>query len=143
MGEPFQFSKAGRNFLAAFVSTMIGDAVPLEHKPAPEKVAIEIEGMMAKLPSLYRLGFAALIRGMEAGPFVFGFRRSFSRLTPEERLKYLREFEQAENYIQRALILMLKTAVFLYYFADPAIEAAIGYDHLCLLKARQQSDRTY
>jgi hypothetical protein len=141
VGEPYQFSKAGRKFITAFIATMIGDAVPLEHKPAPEQVAIEIEGMMGRLPSLYRLGFATLIRAFEAGPFVFGFRRSFSRLTPEERLKYLRDFEEAENYVQRALILMVKSAVFLYYFSDPVMEAAIGYDHHCLFKARNLPDR--
>jgi hypothetical protein len=141
VAEPFQFSKAGRDFLTAFVSTMIGDAIPLEKKPAPETVAVEIESMMTRLPSLYRVGFAGLIRALEVGPFMFGFRRSFSRLPPEERLKYLQEFEQAENYMQRALILMLKTAVFLYYFSDPALEAAIGYDHHCLLASRPRPDR--
>ena len=141
MGEPYQLSKAGRNFLAAFVASMIGDAVPVPDKPAPEKVATEIAGMMGNLPGLFRLGFAALIRVMEAGPFVFGFRRSFSRLSPEERVKYLKEFEEAENYVQRALILMLKSLVFLFYFADPAVEAAIGYDHHCRLKSRSLPDQ--
>ena len=141
MSQPYQLSKAGRNFLLAFISAMIGDAVPTPNKPAPEKIAAEIEAMMGKLPGLYRTGLAALIRMMEAGPFVFGRRRSFSRLGPEERLAYLQEFELAENYVQRALILSLKSVVFLFYFADPAMEAAIGYDHHCRLKSRSLPDQ--
>ena len=140
MGEPFQFSKAGRNILAALIYSMIGDAVALEGKPSPEEVAIEIEGMIRLLPPLQRTGFAWAIRVFEMSPLISGFRHSFSRLKPEERLKYLSEFEQAENYLQRALILLMKTPVFLYYFSHPAIEAAIGYDHHCLLASPPRSE---
>ena len=141
MAQEFSFSKAGREFLAAFVAAMIGDAAQAPGKPSPEAVAREIERLIGRLPALHRAGFGLVLRAMEMGPLVFGYRHSFDRLPPEDRLEYLRRLEESENYLQRALSLMLKTAVSLTYFSDPAVEAAIGYDHLCLLKAKPGPDR--
>jgi hypothetical protein len=141
MTQAFTFSKAGRDFLAAFVATMIGDAALAPDKPSPEAVAREIEHLIGRLPALHRAGFGLVLRAIEMGPLVFGYRRAFGRLKPEERMDYLRRLEESENYVQRALSLMLKTAVFLTYFSYPAVEAAIGYDHHCLLKAKPGPDR--
>lgn len=141
MAQEFAFSKAGRDFLAAFVATMIGDAALVPDKPSPEAVAREIERLIGRLPALHRSGFGLVLRAIEMGPLVFGYRRAFGRLGLEERLEYLRHLEESENYLQRALSLMLKAMVFLTYFSYPAVETAIGYDHQCLLKVRPLPDR--
>lgn len=131
------FSPAAKNFLADFVDTMIGNAVPLREKPSAKAVAEEIELFLGRLPLVYRSGFNLILRAVEMGPVVLGFRRPFGRLQPEEKLEYLRRLEQSERYSHRVLSLLLKTVVFVIYFAHPAMEAAIGYDHHCL---RHQPD---
>ena len=136
MEKKFQFSAAGRRTLELFIAAVIGDAVPGDQKPTPAAVVKEVEKFASRLPLLYRGGFALVLRVLEMGSMVTGFRRPFSRLTPGERLAYLNGLEQSEQYLRRALILLLKSPVLLVYFSDPAMEAMIGYDHACLLKAR-------
>jgi hypothetical protein len=132
MAEEFHLGEGGVETLKSLVAAMIGDAVDAAEKPDECAVVREVEAYLGLLPALYRMGMVWILRALEVAPLALGYRHQFSNLPREDRVQVLKDFEASNNYVQRGIILALKSQIAIVYFSEPTIEAALGYDHACL-----------
>lgn len=135
MAEAFKFGEGATETMKNFIAAVIGDVAgaEMEKKPDDCHVISELEDYVSYLPSLIRMGLVWLIRGLEVAPLAMGYRHQFSNLTRGEQVKVLKSFEDSQNYLQRGIMIALKSQVMIIYFSEPEVEAAIGYRHECLL----------
>jgi hypothetical protein len=132
----YQFGEGVQTTVKNLISAMIADAVDVE-KPDLDRVLKEMERFVGGLPSLYRIGMSGIIKALEMAPMAMGYRHQFSNLPREDQVKVLVAFEASNNYLQRGMILSLKSIVLINYFSEPEMERALGYDHQCLVDARK------
>ena len=133
MAEEFHLGEGGVETLKSLIAAMIGDAVDAAEKPDECAVVREVEAYLGLLPALYRMGMVWILRALEVAPLALGYRHQFSNLPREDRVRVLKDFEASNNYVQRGIILALKSQIAIIYFSEPTMEAALGYDHSCLL----------
>lgn len=131
--KEFSLSDSAKEVFESFIDTVIHRVVPEESRPPMEEVIKEMEKYIGGMPPLYRFGVSAMLKLLDIGPLVMGFRKQFSNLPPEDQETYLRKFENHTNYAPRAMMLGLKGMLMIVYFSFPSMEQAIGYDHSCLL----------
>ncbi len=97
-------------------------------QPIDDHVLHEVEGFFPFLPGTLRFGLPLGLYLIEFGPPLFAGRlRRFSTLTPEEGQHYLERWEQAGG-LRGALLLGLRTLVFLAFYQHPDVLAALGVD---------------
>jgi len=131
----FRLGEGASETMKNLVGAMIGDFADVADKPDDDYLLDEIEKYIGSLPSLYQMGMVWILRAMEVAPLAMGYGHQFSNLSRDEQIRFLEAFEKSSNYVQRGVILALKTAVLLVYLSEPAIEHALGYDHKCLLES--------
>ena len=134
----FKFGEGGYETMKNVFMAVIADYTDMEKGPAEEKLMREMEGMLSSLPSLYRMGMVWVLRALEMAPFAMGYRKQFSSLERDDQTKVLASFEGSGNYVQRGIILALKSLSLMIFFSEPEVEEALGYDHKCLIEARRQ-----
>ncbi len=135
--QSFQLGQSQREVLGLFIDSLIHRAVDLESKPELNRVVEQVEDFISGLPALHRWGVKMLMRLLDLGPVVWGYRHQFSNLEHEDRVSFLKAFESHDSYGPRAMMLALKSMVLVIYFSMPEIEQGIGYDHNCLLDVSQ------
>ncbi len=135
----FKLGEGNYETMRAVLTAMIADHVDVEDVPDEDRVLSELEKFMGALPALYRMGMVLLLRALEAAPLAMGYLRQFSNLSREDQVKVLDAFEKSSNYVQRAMIMALKSPIMMVYFCEPEMEKALGYDHRCLVEARDDS----
>ena len=97
-------------------------------QPIDAHVLGEIERFLPHLPGPLRLGLPLGLRLLEYGPPLFARRWTrFSAMTPEEGARYLTRFQEAGG-LRAALVLGLRTLVFLGFYQHPDVLAALGID---------------
>jgi hypothetical protein len=138
--EPgFKLGEGNYETMRSVLTAMIADHVDVEDAPDEDRVLSELEKFMGALPPLYRMGMVWLLRALEVAPLAMGYRRQFSNLSRKDQVKVLDSFEKSSNYVQRGMIMALKSPVMMIYFCQPEMEKALGYDHRCLAEARGES----
>jgi len=133
MAEEFHFGEGAAETMKNLIAAVIADAADLPVKPDMDHLVAELEDYVSYLPSLYRMGLVWIIRGVEVAPLAMGYLRQFSNLPRADQIKVLTSFEASQNYVQRGVMLALKSQVMIIYFSEPEVEKALGYDHACLL----------
>ena len=58
---------------------------------------------------------------------VWGRPTRFVSLARDERVRYLRAWDESRLYLRRAMLLLLKTVVTMVYGSLPEVQRAIGY----------------
>ena len=125
----FSLGEGAGETMKNVVAAMIGDYVDVE-KPDDDRVMDEIEKYLGSLPSLYRMAMVWILRGLEVTPLAMGYRHQFSNLSREDQVKVLDAFEKSSNYIQRGIVMALKTAVVVVYFSEPEMEKALAEERV-------------
>ena len=133
MTDEFHFGEGATETVKNLFAAIIGDAAELPVKPDPCRLVSELEAYMSHLPSLIRTGLVLIIHGMEVAPLALGYRHQFSNLSRADQVKALADFEVSQNYVQRGIMMGLKSQIMIIYFSEPEVEQALGYDHSCLL----------
>ncbi len=88
----------------------------------------EVERFFPHLPGPLRLGLPLGLVLIELGPPLFARRWArFSRLPRDEAQRYLEGFQHAGG-LRAALLLGLRTLVFLAFYQHPAVLASLGVD---------------
>lgn len=88
----------------------------------------EIEGFLPFLPWPLRVGLPAGLYLIELGPPLFARRLArFSRLPRAEAQAYLTAFQHAGG-LRTALLMGLRTLVFLAFYQHPEVLASLGVD---------------
>jgi len=133
MPEEFRFGEGATETVKNLMAVCIADAADLPEKPDMCRMIRELEDYVSYLPSLYRGGLVWIIRALEVAPLAMGYRRQFSNLSREDQIKFLAAFEASQNYVQRGVMIALKSQLLIIYFSEPEVEKALGYDHTCLV----------
>ena len=88
----------------------------------------EVEGFLPYLPVLLRRGLPLGLELVEFGPLLYARRwQRFSTMTPEDGVRYLAGWQEAGG-LRAALLLGLRTLVFLAFYQHPDVLAALGVD---------------
>lgn len=97
-------------------------------QPIDAEVLAEIERFFPHLPPPMRLAFPVGLRLLEYGPPLFAGRLTrFSAMAPDEARAYLERFQRAGG-PRAAMVLGLRTLVFLAFYQHPAVLADMGID---------------
>ena len=122
-----RLSARKRRILAAVVAAIR----PRGHgfdQPIDDHVLREIEGFLPYLPLALRRGLPLGLELVEFGPPLYARRwQRFSTMTPEDGARYLGGWETAGG-PRGALLLGLRTLVFLAFYQHPDVLAALGID---------------
>jgi hypothetical protein len=97
-------------------------------QPVDDDVLREMQHFFVRLPAPMRLGFPVGLRLLEWGPPVFARRMTrFSDMPPDEARTYLESFQRAGG-PRAAMVLGLRTLVFLAFYQHPRVLADMGVD---------------
>ncbi len=97
-------------------------------QPVDEDVLAEIERFLPFLPGPLRIGLPLGLYLVELGPPLIARRwQRFSTLPLDEAQRYLERF-QAAGGLRGALLMGLRTLVFLGFYQHPQVLAALGID---------------
>jgi hypothetical protein len=97
-------------------------------QPIDADVLSEVVRFLPHLPTPMRLAFPVGLRLLEYGPPLFARRLTrFSAMTPEAARAYLEGFQRAGG-LRAAMVLGLRTLVFLAFYQHPAVLADMGVD---------------
>jgi hypothetical protein len=97
-------------------------------QPIDDDVLHEIETFLPFLPAPMRVGFPLGLYLIELGPPLFVRRWTrFSRMPLDEARTYLTHFQEAGG-ARAALLLGLRTLVFLGFYQHPQVLASLGID---------------
>ena len=122
-----RLSARKRRILAAVVAAIR----PRGHgfdQPIDDHVLREIEEFLPYLPPTLRRGLPLGLELVEFGPPLYARRwERFSTMAPEEGARYLGAWETAGG-PRAALLLGLRTLVFLAFYQHPDVLAAFGID---------------
>jgi hypothetical protein len=97
-------------------------------QPIDADVLRDVERFFPYLPTPMRLAFPVGLRLLEYGPPVFARRLTrFSAMPTDEARAYLEGFHRAGG-LRAAMVLGLRTLVFLAFYQHPAVLADMGID---------------
>ena len=115
--------------LDALIETLFPSGGAFEAGGQATPLARDLSQYFQELHTHGLLGLGLLLRTLEYGPYVFGPRRTrFSRLSAEERERYLGDFERSRLTVRRQLITSLKLIGTLHFYNYPEVQEAVGYD---------------
>ncbi len=115
--------------LDALIETMLPAGGAFEAGGRDTALAQDLSSYFRHLHPRGGLGLALLLQGMEFGPYVFGPRRTrFTRLTAQERERFLSGFEQSRFALRRQLFASLKLVTTMHFYGYPAVQDRIGFD---------------
>src|SRR5262245_9064379 len=97
-------------------------------QPIDADVLSEVEHFLPHLPPPMRLAFPIGLRLLEYGPPLFARRLTrFSSMSPDDARAYLEGFQRAGG-PRAAMVLGLRTLVYLSFYQHPAVLADMGID---------------
>jgi len=97
-------------------------------QPIDADVLRDVEQFLPHLPTPMRLAFPVGLRLLEYGPPLFAHRPTrFSTMSPDDARAYLESFQRAGG-LRAAMVLGLRTLVFLAFYQHPAVLSAMGID---------------
>jgi hypothetical protein len=112
--------------VAASADAMFPPSGPIPVSGTDAGVVAYFFAHVAALPFGKRVLFTLLLLFLQLSPFVFGPRRTrFTRLTPEERARHLREMDRSPLFLRRAASQSLKFVLTLGYFACSRVDAIV------------------
>jgi hypothetical protein len=115
---------------------------PAQGFPDPRALDVVggVEDWLGALHPLHRRGLVHLFDAFEALPLGFGFGARLSKLDDESGTRFLRRLERSRPYALRTMLTAAKAAVMLVYYADPRVEAHVGYADDCLDDPRSAAE---
>jgi hypothetical protein len=97
-------------------------------QPIDDDVLRQVVGFFPFLPWPLRLGLSAGLRLVELGPPVLAHRWTrFTRMPPRDAAEYLASFQHAGG-LRAALLMGLRTLVFLAFYQHPEVLRSLGID---------------
>ncbi len=97
-------------------------------QPIDDDVLVEMQRFFLHLPTPMRVGFPVGLRLLEWGPPVLARRWTrFSAMPPDEARAYLESFQRAGG-LRAAMVLGLRTLVYLAFYQHPRVLADMGVD---------------
>lgn len=131
-GAPKFLSPKQAAVLVALAETLLPRTAVLDVNPGETELVARVDRFLAAGDKLTADQFAYLLTGFEHYPLFFTthFRR-FTALAPAPRAEVLATFSESRYYAKRMIFTALKSVVCNHYFADPGVQAKLGYAPAC------------
>ncbi len=127
------FSPEERTALLALADTIVPPTARMPLAVGDTSLIARIEQFLAGADPLVRDQFRYLIHFFERYPQLFSLRFTrFSRLGPVARAEVLAGFAESRFYARRMAFVALKSVVCNHYFADPEVQALLGFRPVCV-----------
>ncbi len=124
-----RFAERAALILDAVVDTLMPSGGAFAAGGAQTPLASDLWEYFRRLHGQGVAGLALLLQAIEYGPYVFGPKRTrFSRLSPDDRERYLAAFEGSRFAPRRQIIASLKLIAMLHFYDYPEVQDAVGYD---------------
>ena len=123
--------------IVQILKALVADFVEPGKGPSEEEMMAAAKDFLEGLPPLHRRGLAWMVRAVEVSPLTMGFRHRFSHLSRKEQVEVLERYEKSGNYLQRGMILGLKSLLLIVFYSLPRVEELLGYDYKCLLEVKE------
>jgi len=122
------FSSEQLRILAAFADALL----PADEGVAPhvtaELLALRVEEFLSRLGGISLVGLGLLLWVFDLSvPLVLARFKRFVNLDRDERVRYVRAWDESRLYLRRSALLALKTVVTMVYGSIPEVQLAIGY----------------
>jgi hypothetical protein len=115
------------SIFGCLIDTTVEPVAPLPAVRDTDAVAF-FDRWLARSPMPQRVGLRVLLYAAEVGPVLSGFRHRLRRLTPPERLRYLRRLERAPLPPVRQIVKLIVGMATLAYYGDDQVMRLLGYD---------------
>lgn len=118
--------------LLAIAETLVPKTPALAIEPAATSLMQRIDRFLATGDPLASRQLRFLLVGFEHYPQLFStYFTRFTQLPPEARAEILTTFAESRYYAKRMIFTALKSIVCNHYFADPDVQAQLGYAPAC------------
>ena len=135
--ERIQLSPRHRHILKTLADTLLPASVGFPIAADDANLVIPIEKLFEPLGKRGFAGIGSFLVFFEWAALIFIPRfKPFTRLSPEDREKYLRGWQTSRIKYRRMIMLSLKALICLVFFSDPKVKAAVGYDTECLVELK-------
>jgi choline dehydrogenase-like flavoprotein len=133
-------SRSQKQTLAALAETLLPSGVG----DAPGANDVDLSARIERQINDFDPATRGLIKMMVSGFDLMGVAsrqlKPFHRMTPEERARFLDQLEAGRISARRDLSMGLKAMITMIYFADPRVEASIGYDGKPLVPVEKEKE---
>ncbi len=121
-------ARSSRETFRTFLETLVGDDAEILSRVRMDDVLDRIEGVVAQYPALIALGVEAALLALEWGTLpVLRTRCRFSRLSREERLRYLDTWEYSAFVPRRNAHVLLKMTGLTALLRETELLESLGY----------------
>lgn len=118
--------------LLAIAETLVPKTAALQIEPAATTLIKRIDRFLETGDPLASRQLRYLLVGFEHYPQLFStYFTRFTQLPPEARAEILSTFAESRYYAKRMIFVALKSIVCNHYFADPDVQARLGYAPAC------------
>ncbi|MHB8873316.1 MAG: hypothetical protein ACYC8T_06485 [Myxococcaceae bacterium] len=115
--------------LSALAMAAFPEGGPFPAGAASMDLARAFDGYLADEPAWARKDLGSALLLLEHGPVLFERRlKTFSHLSPEERLSHFERWGQSETALRRQVAVGLKKFLSLVFYDRPEVWPSIGYD---------------
>lgn len=118
--------------MLAIAETLVPKTAALAIEPAATTLIPRIDRFLSTGDPLASRQLRFLLVGFEHYPQLFStYFTRFTQLPPEARAEILATFAESRYYAKRMIFTALKSIVCNHYFADPDVQAQLGYAPAC------------
>jgi len=129
------FSPRQREILLAIAETLMPSKIGTPFEATEDNLIIPAEDMLRGIGGVSFRGFGTLLFLFEYAAFLFLPRfKPFTRLSPDEKERYMQGWEVSRIPYRRLAMTALKFLVTFIVLSDKKIRASLGYDPNCLVE---------
>ncbi len=117
----------------AITDTIIPPGGAFDVDPKVVDPVLLFDNYIDNMSRLQLKAIKAVIYTIEYAPLVTRLKR-FTKMSPEQRLKYLQGWENSRIFTKRNIFLLIKMLALMAFYSDDAVAEAIHYHPECLIK---------
>lgn len=137
-GLPIQLKPRQRDILLVIAETMLPTNIGFPIAPDENNLIAPVEKLLAPAGRRGMAGLGALLMIFEWAAVIFLPRfKPFTRLSVNDREKYLKGWMNSRLKYRRLLFISLKAIVCMVFFSDEKVKVGVGYDTECLVEMKK------
>lgn len=127
------FNQREYNIMKAIAEAIVPPGGPFNVDPNVVDPALLFDNYLDKMSVIQLKAIKTLIYIIEYVPMFTRFKR-FTKMSCEQRLKYLEGWENSRFFSKRGGLLLIKLLFLMSYYSDDTVANAINYHPECLIK---------
>ncbi|MGC8684736.1 MAG: hypothetical protein ACP5QW_04045 [bacterium] len=127
------FDKKMYKIIKAIAETIIPPGGAFDVDPNVVDPALLFDNYLDSMSILQLKAIKTILYTIEYMPMFTRLKR-FTKMSPEQRLKYLEGWETSRFFSKRGVLLLVKMLFLMSYYSDDTVAQAINYHPECLVK---------